>query len=208
MRTRERKRSGTVRVRQGPRHEEWLEQQGWPPAPGAPGMRAAVRAQMSWPGALPTPAAAARGRNGHGGRGHGAHDGLNHHGSSLVPQGDWLRLPGRERLIRGVVPRLLVEPYPASDGDCHIPPVSARIVVASTMRARGCRVSVSGGAGELGPGLQAGGTGTSTSRLPAGSAAPSPWVRAASGAYRSSGSAQDVASTRTAWVGPQIVSST
>ena len=121
-----------------------------------------------------------------------------------------MRLPGRELLISspGAWCPLLVKPYPASDGDRHIRPASARIVVASTMRARGCRVSVSGGAEELGPGLQAGGTGTSTSRLPAGSAAPSPRVRAASGACRSSGSAQDVASTRTAWVGPQIVSST
>ncbi len=128
-------------------------------------------------------------------------------GPPSVPQGDWLRLPGRELLIRGSVPRLLTKPYPVSDGDRHIRLASARIVVARpSAPVRAVRASPEGQ--EAGPGCQAGGAGSSTSRLPAGSAVPSPRVRAANGACRSAGSAQDVASTRTAWVGPQIVSST
>ena len=172
-------------------------------------MRAAVRAQMSWPGALLTPAAA-RGRNRHGGRGHGAHDGLNHHGSSSVPHGDWLRLPGRELL------------FSSSEAWCpgcwrNLTPcptviaTSVRHLLASWSRARQEPVhavrAFQGISGSC-PWVSGRGAGISTSRLPAGSAVPSPRVRAASGACSSAGSAQDVASTRTAWVGPQIVSST
>ena len=111
------------------------------------------------------------------------------------------------QLFRGVVPRPLAKPYPVSDSDRHIRPSSARIVVARPSRPAHAVRAYQGISGSC-PWVSGRGAGISTSRLPAGSAVPSPRVRAASGACRSAGSAQDVASTRTAWVGPQIVSST
>ena len=54
-------------------------------------------------------------------------------GPPLFLTASGMRLLGRELLIWGTVPRLLVEPYPVSVGDRHIRPASVRIVVARVL---------------------------------------------------------------------------